>query len=138
MNVADIPAALARYEAARRPHTAKVQRISWDDNTFYHVPDGPQQAAWDEALQGAATESGLATCVGYMETTQRSSPNDRHRKLTRESFGQMMPVYAEPLTDRHRRIRARSHFSKLTERERTLAFEARRSVRRGHPPPSVG
>jgi salicylate hydroxylase len=58
--VADIPAALGRYEAARRPHTAKVQRISWGDNTFYHVPDGPQQAAWDEALQGAPTESGLA------------------------------------------------------------------------------
>ena len=61
MNVADIPAALARYEAARRPRTAKVQRMSWDDNTFYHVPDGPQQSARDEALQGAATESGLAT-----------------------------------------------------------------------------
>jgi salicylate hydroxylase len=58
---ADIPAALARYEAARRPHTAKIQRMSWDNNTFYHLPDGPQQAARDEALQGAATESGLAT-----------------------------------------------------------------------------
>ena len=104
MNVADIPAALARYEAARRPRTAKVQRMSWDDNTFYHVPDGPQQSARDEALQGSATESGSQPCVGYMETTQKSSPNDRHRKLTRESFGQMMPVYAEPLTNRHRHV----------------------------------
>jgi salicylate hydroxylase len=57
---ADISAALARYEAARRPHTAKIQRMSWDNNTFYHLPDGPEQAARDEALQGAATESGLA------------------------------------------------------------------------------
>jgi hypothetical protein len=104
MNVADIPAALARHEAARRPHTAKVRRMSWDDNTFYHVPDGPRQAARDEALQGAAIESGLATLRWIYETTQKSSPNDRHRKLTRESFGQMMPVYAEPLTNRHRHV----------------------------------
>jgi salicylate hydroxylase len=58
---ADIPAALARYEAARRPHTAKIQRMSWDNNTFYHLPDGPQQRARDEALQAAAAESGLTT-----------------------------------------------------------------------------
>jgi salicylate hydroxylase len=58
---ADIPAALARYEAARRPHTAKIQRMSWVNNTFYHLPDGPQQRARDEALQAAAAESGLTT-----------------------------------------------------------------------------
>jgi salicylate hydroxylase len=58
---ADIPTALARYEAARRPHTAKIQRMSWDNNTFYHLPDGSEQAARDEALQSAATDSGLAT-----------------------------------------------------------------------------
>jgi salicylate hydroxylase len=58
---ADIPRALDRYETARRPHTAKIQRMSWDNNTFYHLPDGPEQQARDKALQGAATESGLAT-----------------------------------------------------------------------------
>jgi salicylate hydroxylase len=57
---ADIPAALARYQAARRPHTAKIQRMSWDNNTFYHLPDGPEQATRDTALQHAAAESGLA------------------------------------------------------------------------------
>jgi salicylate hydroxylase len=31
---ADIPTALARYETARRPHTAKIQRMSWDNNVF--------------------------------------------------------------------------------------------------------
>jgi salicylate hydroxylase len=56
---ADIPAALARYEAARRPHTAKIQRMSWDNNTFYHLPDGPEQRARDTALQAAAAGSGL-------------------------------------------------------------------------------
>jgi salicylate hydroxylase len=57
---ADIPAALARYQAARRPHTAKIQRMSWDNNTIYHLPDGPEQTARDTALQAATTESGLA------------------------------------------------------------------------------
>jgi salicylate hydroxylase len=28
------PTALARYETARRPHTAKIQRMSWDNNVF--------------------------------------------------------------------------------------------------------
>jgi salicylate hydroxylase len=56
---ADIPAALARYETARRPHTAKIQRMSWDNNTFYHLPDGPEQVARDTALQAAAAGSGL-------------------------------------------------------------------------------
>ena len=57
---ADIPAALTRYEAARRPHTAKIQRMSWDNNTFYHLPDGPEQRARDTALHAATAESGLA------------------------------------------------------------------------------
>jgi salicylate hydroxylase len=52
--------ALTRYEAARRPHTAKIQRMSWDNNTFYHLPDGPEQVARDTALQAATAESGLA------------------------------------------------------------------------------
>jgi hypothetical protein len=34
--------------------------MSWDNNTFYHLPDGPQQVARDKALQGAAAGSGLA------------------------------------------------------------------------------
>jgi salicylate hydroxylase len=57
---ADIATALARYETARRPHTAKIQRMSWDNNVFYHLPDGPEQRARDKALQAAAAESGLA------------------------------------------------------------------------------
>jgi salicylate hydroxylase len=57
---ADIPTALARYERARRPHTAKIQRMSWDNNTVYHLPDGPQQRARDKALHGAPAQSGLA------------------------------------------------------------------------------
>jgi salicylate hydroxylase len=55
----DIPTALARYEGTRRPHTAKIQRMSWDNNIFYHLPDGPEQLARDAALQAGAAGSGL-------------------------------------------------------------------------------
>jgi salicylate hydroxylase len=55
----DISIALARYETARRAHTAKIQRMSWDNNTFYHLPDGPEQRARDTALQAGAAGSGL-------------------------------------------------------------------------------
>jgi len=55
----DIPTALARYDETRRPHTAKIQRMSWDNNTFYHLPDGPEQRARDTALRAATAASGL-------------------------------------------------------------------------------
>ncbi|MCW2564300.1 MAG: hypothetical protein JWQ31_2860 [Mycobacterium sp.] len=70
MNVADIPAALARYEAARRPHTAKVQRMSWDDNTFYHVPD----AHW---TRWSTCSESLALFWPYRFGVQRWGPQNR-------------------------------------------------------------
>ncbi|WP_431873548.1 FAD-dependent monooxygenase [Amycolatopsis sacchari] len=46
----DLAPALARYEARRRPHTARIQRRSWDNNVDYHLPDGPAQRRRDAAL----------------------------------------------------------------------------------------
>ena len=63
---ADVPAALARYETVRRPHTAKIQRMSWDNNTFYHLPDGPEQVARDAALHAATAESGLVAGLSWI------------------------------------------------------------------------
>jgi salicylate hydroxylase len=57
----DVPTALARYETARRAHTARIQRMSWGNNTFYHLSDGPEQIARDTALQAGTAGSGLAT-----------------------------------------------------------------------------
>jgi salicylate hydroxylase len=50
---ADAPAALARYEELRRPRTARVQAMSRDNGTRFHLPDGPGQRARDEAMASA-------------------------------------------------------------------------------------
>jgi salicylate hydroxylase len=49
-------AAIAAYERARRPHTARIQLMSWDNNSSFHLPDGPEQRRRDEAL---AKDDGL-------------------------------------------------------------------------------
>jgi salicylate hydroxylase len=61
----DVSKALARYEAARLPHTARIQRMSWDNNTFYHMPDGPEQEKRDALLSAAGAPSGLAS-LGWL------------------------------------------------------------------------
>jgi len=47
---ADLADALRRYEAARREHTAEIQRLSWQNNEVYHLLDGPAQQRRDEAM----------------------------------------------------------------------------------------
>ena len=49
-------AAIAAYEATRRPHTARIQLMSWDNNSSFHLPDGPDQRRRDEAF---ARDDGL-------------------------------------------------------------------------------
>jgi salicylate hydroxylase len=49
-------AALAAYERARLPHTARIQLMSWDNNSTFHLPDGPDQQRRDEAF---ALDGGL-------------------------------------------------------------------------------
>lgn len=58
-NQGDIPSALARYEVARQPHTARIQRMSWSNNTSFHLPDGPQQELRDRGLAGSRSTEGL-------------------------------------------------------------------------------
>ncbi|MFJ1768183.1 FAD-dependent monooxygenase [Amycolatopsis sp. NPDC088138] len=48
---ADVPAALERYQRLRLPKASRIQRMSWDNNTAYHLPDGPEQRARDEAMR---------------------------------------------------------------------------------------
>jgi salicylate hydroxylase len=52
-------AALARYEVARQPHTARIQQLSWTNNTAFHLPDGREQRLRDEGLRSsrATTEA---------------------------------------------------------------------------------
>lgn len=46
----EIAAALNLYERARRPHTTRIQRLSWENNYSYHLADGPAQRKRDSAL----------------------------------------------------------------------------------------
>jgi salicylate hydroxylase len=50
----DLSSALKRYEHARLDHTARIQRLSWDNNAFYHLPDGPEQRERDARLFGSS------------------------------------------------------------------------------------
>ncbi|HEY1967425.1 MAG TPA: FAD-dependent monooxygenase [Pseudonocardia sp.] len=51
----ELAAALARYEVARQQHTIRIQRLSWSNNTAYHLPDGPEQKLRDEGLAASRT-----------------------------------------------------------------------------------
>lgn len=48
---ADLPTALKHYERGRLPRASRVQRMSWDDNVAYHLPDGSEQRARDQAMR---------------------------------------------------------------------------------------
>ncbi|MCC6831281.1 MAG: FAD-dependent monooxygenase [Thermoleophilia bacterium] len=47
---ADVPAALARYAAIRRPRAARVQAASRENGRLFHLPDGPDQRRRDADL----------------------------------------------------------------------------------------
>jgi salicylate hydroxylase len=57
----DVTKAVDRYELIRRPHTAVVQRQSWNNNVMFHLPDGPDQEARDKRMADADDAEGLAT-----------------------------------------------------------------------------
>jgi salicylate hydroxylase len=54
-NSGEPAAALARYEVARQPHTARIQLLSWSNNTAYHLSDGPEQKLRDQGLGASRT-----------------------------------------------------------------------------------
>lgn len=54
-NPGEPAAALARYEVARQPHTARIQLLSWTNNGAFHLPDGPEQKLRDQGLAASRT-----------------------------------------------------------------------------------
>jgi len=53
----DDPAeALSRYERLRLPRATRVQALSADNKTRFHLPDGPGQRARDEAMAAGGTD----------------------------------------------------------------------------------
>lgn len=53
---ADVPAALRRYEALRLPRASRVQALSTENKTRFHLPDGPGQEARDARMAGGSTD----------------------------------------------------------------------------------
>jgi salicylate hydroxylase len=52
----DIPEALRRYEHLRRPRTARLQAMSAQNKTRFHLPDGAAQRERDAAMAFGATD----------------------------------------------------------------------------------
>jgi salicylate hydroxylase len=64
----DIPRALQRYEALRLPRTARIQAMSADNKTRFHLPDGPQQQERDRRMASGGTDwsaSAIAWVYGH-------------------------------------------------------------------------
>ncbi|WIM14381.1 FAD-dependent monooxygenase [Enhydrobacter sp.] len=53
----DIPSALARYEAVRKPRATKLQQASAANRKRFHLPDGPEQQKRDEAMAASGDRS---------------------------------------------------------------------------------
>jgi salicylate hydroxylase len=52
----DVPRALRRYEALRLPRASRIQAMSTENKTRFHLPDGPEQRERDEHMAGGSTD----------------------------------------------------------------------------------
>ena len=66
---ADWPAALAEYEALRRPRTTRLQEVSHARAHANHLPDGPEQEARDASFAAADPLAANAWIYGYDVTS---------------------------------------------------------------------
>lgn len=62
--VADISAALRRYEALRLPRATRLQELSRANKTRFHLPDGPEQQARDAQMATSGDRSIAA--IGWL------------------------------------------------------------------------
>ena len=53
----DVPAALARYEAVRKPRATRLQALSAVNRTRFHLPDGPEQQKRDALMATSGDRS---------------------------------------------------------------------------------
>jgi len=53
----DVPAALARYEALRKPRATRLQEASAANRTRFHLHDGSDQQQRDEAMATSGDRS---------------------------------------------------------------------------------
>ena len=53
----NVPGALRRYEAIRKPRATRLQEASANNRTRFHLPDGPEQQARDQAMATSGDRS---------------------------------------------------------------------------------
>ena len=53
----DVPGALARYEAVRKPRATRLQELSAVNRKRFHMPDGPEQQERDELMVASGDRS---------------------------------------------------------------------------------
>ena len=53
----DLPAALRRYEALRKPRATRLQEASAANRVRFHLPDGPKQQERDAAMANSGDRS---------------------------------------------------------------------------------
>jgi salicylate hydroxylase len=53
----DVPGALQRYEAVRKPRATRLQEASAANRKRFHLPDGPEQEKRDAALANSGDRS---------------------------------------------------------------------------------
>jgi salicylate hydroxylase len=53
----DVPGALRRYEEVRKPRATRLQEASANNRTRFHLPDGPEQQARDQAMATSGDRS---------------------------------------------------------------------------------
>jgi salicylate hydroxylase len=52
----DIPEALRLYETRRQPRASRIQAMSTENKTRFHLPDGPEQRERDERMASGSTD----------------------------------------------------------------------------------
>jgi salicylate hydroxylase len=60
----DVPGALARYEALRKPRATRLQEMSRRNKMRFHLPDGPEQQQRDAQMEAAGDRSMAA--IGWL------------------------------------------------------------------------
>jgi salicylate hydroxylase len=60
----DVPGALVRYEAARKPRATRLQEASAANRVRFHLHDGPEQQKRD-ALMAASGDRSIAN-IGWL------------------------------------------------------------------------
>ena len=63
----DVPGALALYERLRLPRASRLQAMSHDNKTRFHLPDGPAQRERDAAMAHGATDWSFAAIAWLYE-----------------------------------------------------------------------